>query len=269
MGICKDIILYNLCVFIALICPTKQQDEGFVSQVRQNFQEKLNSQLEQQILSFHNLEFAYRAYAAYFDRADVDLPGFRKFFHNLEERSRASAVSITTYINNRGGRVRFPVVQLKDACNYIEKLHKKQDSSHTAKPFICYYQSQAPDRYKAGKPKDKGGIASYSWPNWWFGKKQTENEKNDDIQKWKSTSGLLGLQDALALEKSINDELMDLAQHAKIQGDPHAKVTTEHFLEHQVETIKKLADLVTRLQQYQQDGDYPLGEYLLDRELVN
>lgn len=43
--------------------------------------------------------------------------------------------------------------------------------------------------------------------------------------------------------------------------------TVETFMEHQVDTIKGVADLVTRLQQYVQDNDYPLGEYLLDREL--
>ncbi|BFY98482.1 hypothetical protein BsWGS_01522 [Bradybaena similaris] len=234
-------LLFALLFVLASVSLTQQQDEGFVSNVFQFFSDKVNNRLMEHITMRHNVELAYKAYGAYFDRADVDLPGFKKLFRQLEEESHDRALSITTYINSRGGRVRFPALKLSEACKFIQHPADKRQTSKKSQPCICYFQFQ--------DSTDKVDLDDFC-------------EKN-----WKLRSGLQGIQEALALEKSVNNDLTYLVGLAKNMNDPHTKVTIEHVMGHQIDTIKKLADLVDRLQQYDQDDGYSLGEYLLDKEL--
>uniref|UniRef100_A0A0B6ZTQ4 ferroxidase n=2 Tax=Arion vulgaris TaxID=1028688 RepID=A0A0B6ZTQ4_9EUPU len=99
------------------------------------------------------------------------------------------------------------------------------------------------------------------------GKKSYAKNVKDDSINWRPISGLTGLEEALTLEKFVNRELISLAGQAKFHRDPHAKLVIEAEMEHQVDIIKEIADLVTRLRQYPPNKDYELGEYLLDREL--
>jgi len=72
------------------------------------------------------------------------------------------------------------------------------------------------------------------------------------------------LEAALALEKNVNEKLLALHKVAADNGDAHlTDFLEEHFLDEQVEAIKKLADLITRLK-LAGDG---LGVYLFDKDL--
>ncbi|CAG5115381.1 unnamed protein product [Candidula unifasciata] len=235
-------LLCGFFVFLALVCLTKQQDEGFVSNVFQFFSDKVNNRLMEHITMRHNVELAYKAYVAYFDRADVDLPGFKKLFQQLEKDAHDRALSLTSYINSRGGRVRFPVVKLSEACKYIHQYTDKRKSEEKTQPCICYFQFQ--------DSTNKVNIDDYCEEN------------------WRLQSGLQGVKEALALERSVNNDLIILVGLAISQNDPHSKITIEHVMDQQIETIKKLADLLDKLQGYQQDQEgYSLGEYLVDNEI--
>jgi ferritin len=253
-------ILYGLLILFAVARLTTQQYDGFVNEVSHHFDEKLSYQLNRQVMFYHNLELAYRAYAAYFDRADVDLPGFKKLFRQLEGQALKNAVTLTTYINERGGRVRFPETKLDAACNYINTFNEKNTDAASAKPYICCFQSTNDAPCSNTKKTDK----SYVWRDW-FSKNSNDNSEDTKEYNWKSKAGLHGLEDALTLEKYINGELLGIL---KLARDPHAKVTIDAFMEHQVDTIQEVADLIAKLRQYLQGEDYPLGEYLLDQELV-
>jgi ferritin heavy chain len=77
-------------------------------------------------------------------------------------------------------------------------------------------------------------------------------------------SPLAALEAALGLEKIVNDKLLKLHKTAGEAEDPHlADFLEEHFLEEQVEAIKKLADLITILKRCGEG----LGVYLFDKDL--
>ncbi|XP_044748162.1 soma ferritin-like [Coccinella septempunctata] len=73
------------------------------SQVRQNFHKDCEDAINKQI----NLEFfasyTYISMAAYFDRDDVALPGFTKYFKDCSVEEREHAWKLIEYMNKRGG----------------------------------------------------------------------------------------------------------------------------------------------------------------------
>ena len=78
-------------------------------------------------------------------------------------------------------------------------------------------------------------------------------------------NGMQGLQAALELEKQVNQSLLDLHVVASANSDHHLTDFLEkEFLDSQVETIKELGDLITKLKRAGPEG---LGEYLFDKDL--
>ena len=77
-------------------------------------------------------------------------------------------------------------------------------------------------------------------------------------------SAIEALEDALALEKDVNEKLLKLHAVADAANDPQlADWIESEFLEEQVSSIKDLADKITKLKRV---GD-GLGVYLLDKDL--
>nr|CAD92096.1 soma ferritin [Crassostrea gigas] len=75
------------------------------SQCRQNYHLESEAGINRQI----NMElyacYTYQSMAYYFDRDDVALPGFSKFFKNSSDEEREHAEKLMKYQNKRGGRV--------------------------------------------------------------------------------------------------------------------------------------------------------------------
>jgi len=83
------------------------------------------------------------------------------------------------------------------------------------------------------------------------------------VQEW--GNALNGLEEALKLEKKVNESLLHLHELASKHNDAHLTDFLEgNFLDEQVEDIKKLADMITSLKRA---GPTGLGEYLFDKEL--
>jgi len=81
-------------------------------------------------------------------------------------------------------------------------------------------------------------------------------------QEW--NGALKSLEAALELEKKVNESLLHLHKMADGHNDPHLTNFLEsEFLDEQVESIKKLADMITRLNRA---GTTGLGEYLFDKD---
>jgi len=90
-----------------------------------------------------------------------------------------------------------------------------------------------------------------------------QDVKKPERDEW--GNGLNALTAALDLERKVNQSLLDLHGVASGHNDPHlTNFLEEEFLEEQVEAIKELGDLITKLKRAGQTG---LGEYLFDKDL--
>merc|ERR1712212_462478 len=79
------------------------------------------------------------------------------------------------------------------------------------------------------------------------------------------STALKGLQAALDLEKQVNQSLLNLHNLASSKNDAHLTGYLEgEFLNEQVEAIKELSDMITKLKRAGASG---LGEYLFDQDL--
>ncbi|XP_066303341.1 soma ferritin-like [Branchiostoma lanceolatum] len=164
------------------------------SQVRQNFHEESEAGINKQINMEYYASYVYRSMASYFNRDDVALKGFAKFFKNMSEEEVGHAQKLMTYQNLRGGRV------------VLQNIQK-------------------PEREDWG-------------------------------------SGLDAMQAALALERNVNQALLDLHKTALRHNDPQMMdFLEEEYLEEQVRSIKEFADHVTNLKRVGTGQ----GEYLYDK----
>lgn len=167
-----------------------------LSKVRQNFHQESEAALNRQINIELTASYVYHSMAFYFDRDDVALPGFYKFFKKASDEEREHAEKLMKYQNNRGGRV------------VLREI---------AKP-----------------------------------------EKNE----W--ANGLEALEAALELEKKVNQSLLDLHTVASNFQDAHLSDFIEgEFLDEQVESIRQLSQMITRLKL----AGSGLGEYIFDKDL--
>jgi len=83
------------------------------------------------------------------------------------------------------------------------------------------------------------------------------------LQEW--GCALDALQAALDLEKQVNQSLLELHATASANTDPHlTKLLEDEYLEEQVESLKQIGDMITRLKRAGPSG---LGEYMFDKEL--
>lgn len=76
-----------------------------VSQIRQNFHEDVEASINKQINMELYASYVYQSMAIYFDRDDVALPGFSKFFKHNSDEEREHAEKFMKYQNKRGGLV--------------------------------------------------------------------------------------------------------------------------------------------------------------------
>jgi len=165
------------------------------TQPRQNYHEESEAGVNRQINLELYASYVYQSMAMYFDRDDVALPGFAKFFKHNSDEEREHAEKFMKFQNQRGGRIKL---------NDIKK----------------------PDRDEWG-------------------------------------SGLEAMQTALALEKNVNQSLLDLHKVADTHSDfQFADWIESNFLTEQVEAIKELSDHITNLKRVGPG----LGEYMYDKE---
>ncbi|XP_046328230.1 soma ferritin-like [Haliotis cracherodii] len=169
-----------------------------MSQVRQNYHEDCEAGINRQINMELYASYVYQSMAFHFDRDDVALKGFHKFFKKQSEEEREHAEKFMQFQNQRGGR-------------------------------IVLQNVQKPERDEWG-------------------------------------SGLDAMQAAHALEKNVNQALIDLHGVADTHNDAHmADFIEEEFLKEQVESIKQISDYITTLKRVGPG----LGEYMFDKETLD
>ncbi|KAH7537606.1 hypothetical protein FEM48_Zijuj03G0110800 [Ziziphus jujuba var. spinosa] len=77
-----------------------------VSLARQKFANASEAAINEQINVEYNVSYVYHALFAYFDRDNVALKGFAKFFKESSEEERDHAEKLMEYQNKRGGKVK-------------------------------------------------------------------------------------------------------------------------------------------------------------------
>ena len=76
-----------------------------ISQIRQNFHVESESAINEQINMELSSQYIYQSMSNYFNREDISLPGFSKFYNKCSEEEREHAKKLMKYLNKRGGRV--------------------------------------------------------------------------------------------------------------------------------------------------------------------
>lgn len=224
-------VLQSLAI-CAAVAASVFADNRFVSEVRQNFEESINDEIVKQIQRELTASYVYQSYASFFGRADVALPGFQKFFSGASKEERDHAQKLIDYVNQRGGHAQFDSIDLSTACDAMA------------------------DAGILSAPRSRPCICEFVWT-------KSNNECGRDQE---GQYGLQAMEDALSLERFVNEKLLNLHRMADDAGDAHLTHILEHeFLEEQVRSIRELAGYVTRLRSFK--TNYALGEYMFDQKL--
>lgn len=88
---------------LVLVSETESTTQSFA---RQRFSAACEAALNEQINVEYNVSYVYHALFAYFDRDNVGLPGFAKYFKDGSDEERMHAETFMRYQNTRGGRVK-------------------------------------------------------------------------------------------------------------------------------------------------------------------
>ncbi|XP_059143640.1 yolk ferritin-like [Physella acuta] len=230
-------------IFLALVCTSIVSAKEFVATVRQNYENNINDLLVAQIQKELSASYLYQAYASYFQRADVNLPGMKKFFSDASTEEREHAQSLIDYINKRGGHAQYEEVNLMETCKTVRTFTNT----------------------------DTSGLVDYDKRRMCICGFVATKQINDNCgprEDWKEA--LMAFEDALAIERFVNSELLDIHKQADAKGDAHLTHILEHeFLEEQVSSINKIAHAITRLRSFAQGAgnNYKLGEYIFDQHL--
>merc|ERR1711918_108657 len=121
------------------------------SLARQNFDDSVEAALNDQINMELYASYAYQAAARHFERDDVALFGFAKFFQHQSDEEREHAEKFQKYLNIRGGRltlkdIKAPPTFYESALSAMEaalqlerdvnesllNMHKVADENHDA-----------------------------------------------------------------------------------------------------------------------------------------
>merc|ERR1712026_487123 len=151
-----------------------------MSAIRQNYHEESEGAINKQINMELYASYVYLNLAYHFDRDDVALEGFHKFFKDQSDDEREHAQKLMKYQNMRGGRI-----VLKDVA--------------------------APPLFEISKDQH-----------------------------------LSALEKALALERQVNESLLQLHAIAGKHNDAHlCDYLESEFLNEQVESINEISKMIT------------------------
>ncbi|XP_032869500.1 ferritin heavy chain-like [Amblyraja radiata] len=103
------------------------------SQVRQNYHQECEASVNRQINMELYASYVYLSMSAYFDRDDVALKNFAKFFQEQSHEEREHAEKLIKFQNQRGGRVILQDVSKPDRDEWNNGLEALQCALHLEK----------------------------------------------------------------------------------------------------------------------------------------
>merc|ERR1719230_1865881 len=89
---------------------------------RQNFSAESEDALNAHIVKELFASISYLAMSAYFDRADVALPGLAKWAHENSDEEKEHAEKLITYMNSRGGKYIPQAIPAPEMCEFDSAL---------------------------------------------------------------------------------------------------------------------------------------------------
>ncbi|XP_041034051.1 ferritin, lower subunit-like [Carcharodon carcharias] len=96
------------------------------SQVRQNFHPDSETAINKVIGLEYYTSYVYLAMSFYFERDDVALENFAKFFHKLSEVERKHAEELIKYQKERGGRIQLESIEKPERQEWRNGLEATQ-----------------------------------------------------------------------------------------------------------------------------------------------
>ncbi|XP_053058203.1 ferritin heavy chain-like [Acinonyx jubatus] len=103
------------------------------SQVRQNYHPQCEAAINSQINLELYTSYVYLSMAFYFDRADVALENFSKFFLRRSYKESQHAEKLMQLQNQRGGRIRLHNIMKPDRDNWENGLNAMEWAFHLEK----------------------------------------------------------------------------------------------------------------------------------------
>ncbi|XP_046932339.1 ferritin heavy chain-like [Lynx rufus] len=103
------------------------------SQVRQNYHPQCEAAINSQINLELYASYVYLSMAFYFDRADVALENFSKFFLRRSHKESQHAEKLMQLQNQRGGRIRLRDIMKPDRDNWENGLDAMECAFHLEK----------------------------------------------------------------------------------------------------------------------------------------
>lgn len=106
-----------------------------MSVIRQNYHTESEAALNKQINLFLYASMVYKSMASHFERDDVALLGFHKFFKKAEEREESNAQKLMEYQNKRGGNLLLQPIEKPERDSWgsgTEAMHAYLEIQKTA-----------------------------------------------------------------------------------------------------------------------------------------
>eukprot|EP00794_Sanderia_malayensis_P011302 gene11302-12484_t len=99
-----------------------------MSQIRQNYHEDCEALINKQINMELYAHYVYMAMAYHFDRDDVDLKGFSKYFKKASDEEREHAQLFMKFQNQRGGCIKLTDIKAPAATEWDSGLSAMKDA---------------------------------------------------------------------------------------------------------------------------------------------
>ncbi|XP_077453244.1 ferritin, heavy polypeptide 1b isoform X2 [Stigmatopora argus] len=112
---------------------TLNTNQGMSSQIRQNFHQDCEAAINRQINLELYASYVYLSMAYYFERDDIALPHFAKFFRGQTKEEREHAEKLLTFQNKRGGRILFQDIKKPDRDEWGSGLEALECALHLEK----------------------------------------------------------------------------------------------------------------------------------------
>nr|XP_035956128.1 ferritin light chain-like [Halichoerus grypus] len=131
-----------------------------------------------------------------------------------------------------------------------------EDNDAALEGMDHFFQELSDEKYE-------GAQCFLKMQNQWSGCPLLQDEQNLSEDKW--LSSVDAMEAAMALEKNLNQALLDLHALGSANTDPRlCDFLESHFLEEEMKIIKKMGDLLTNLHRLA-SPQAVLNEYLFER----
>nr|AGV54266.1 ferritin [Phaseolus vulgaris] len=143
---------------------------GQVSLARQYYADECESAINKQINVEYNASYVYHSLFAYFDRDNVALKGFARFFKESSEEEREHAEKLMKYQNTRGGRVVLhPIKNVPSEFEHVEERGDALYAMGLALSWEKLVNEKLRNVHSGANPNKKPQMAEFIEKGFFFG----------------------------------------------------------------------------------------------------